>query len=97
MACVISLPRHELLRPKQPVPAVQELRRQVLRCCAPLALLCVPFVEAALPHPLGGATGPLQRAKRSWVPLQVRSAWPALATNAASETSSDCMCNPSPP
>ena len=33
MACVISLPPHELLRPKQPVLAVQELRRQVLRCC----------------------------------------------------------------
>ena len=71
VACVIPLPPHELLRPKQPVPPVQELRRQVLRCCVPFALLRVPCVEAASPLPHGGATSSLQRAKRSWAPLQV--------------------------
>ena len=54
MACVISLPLHEVLPPKQPVPAVQQLRWQVLRCCAAFVLLRVPFVEGAPTH--GGAT-----------------------------------------
>ena len=49
MACVISLPPHELLRPKQPVLAVQELRRQVLRCCVPFALLRVPDDTTSFP------------------------------------------------
>ena len=71
MACVISLPPHKLLRPKQSVLAVQEICRQILRCCVPFALLRVPCVKAAPPLPHGGATSPLQRAKRSWAPVQV--------------------------
>ena len=100
MACAINLPRHELLRPKHPVLAIHKFCLQVLRCCVPFALFCVPFVEAAPPLPHGGATGPLQRARGQSAagrPFKLRYAWPAPATNAASETSLDCMCNPRPP
>ena len=52
MACVISLPPHELLRPKQPVLAVQELRRQVLCSCVPFALLLDLAVGTSIPIPI---------------------------------------------
>ena len=72
MACVISLPPHELLCPKQPVLAVQELRRQVLRRCVPFALLRVPCVKTAPPLPHRGAASPLQSAvKKLLVPRNV--------------------------
>ena len=74
LACVISLPPHELLHPKQPVPTIKELRWRVLCCCVPFALLRVPLVEAAPPLSHGGTTTPLQRAKRSWAPLYLTSA-----------------------
>ena len=57
--------------PSSPFLPSEGLRWPVLRCCVPFALLRVPCVKAAPPFPHGGAASPLQRTKRSWVPLQV--------------------------